>query len=105
VFEREILRKIFGPTKEANYIWRIKINKELIKYQNIINYVKVQLLSWFGHRNRTPETSIVKRIHKWKPFTGRLAGRPKSRWDDDVRNDLKKTKTKKWAEKVQDRLK
>jgi len=23
-----------------------------------------------------PETSIVKRIHKWKPFTGRPAGRP-----------------------------
>jgi len=51
-----------------------------------------------------PETSTVKRIHKWKPFTGRPAGRPKSRWDDDVRNDLKKTKLVKWAE-LQDRLK
>ena len=29
VFEREILRKIFGPTKEANGIWRIETNKEL----------------------------------------------------------------------------
>jgi len=29
VFERKILRKIFGPTKEVNGIWRIKINKEL----------------------------------------------------------------------------
>jgi hypothetical protein len=28
-FERKILRKIFGPTKEANGIWRIKINKEI----------------------------------------------------------------------------
>jgi len=34
----------------------------------------------------------VKRIHKWKPFTGRPAGRPESRWEDDVRNDLKKMK-------------
>ena len=87
VFER----KIFGPTKEANGIWRIKTNKkldELIKHRNIINYVKAQRLSWFGHTNRMPETSIVKRIHKWKPFTGR----PKSRWDDDVRKDLKKMK-------------
>jgi hypothetical protein len=24
VFERKILRKIFGPTKEANSIWRMK---------------------------------------------------------------------------------
>jgi hypothetical protein len=52
-----------------------------------------------------PETSIVKRIHKWKPFTGRPAGRPKSRWEDDVRNDLKKMKLLKWAVQVQNRLK
>jgi hypothetical protein len=29
VFERKILRKISGPTKEGNGIWRIKMNKEL----------------------------------------------------------------------------
>jgi len=52
-----------------------------------------------------PETSIVKKIHKWKPFTGRPAGRPKSRWEDNVRNDLKKMKLIKWIEQVQDRLK
>jgi hypothetical protein len=51
-----------------------------------------------------PETSIVKRIHKWKLFTGRPVGGPKSRWEDDVRNDLKKMKFIKWAEQVQDRL-
>jgi len=52
-----------------------------------------------------PETSIVKKTHKWKPFTGRPVGRPKSRWEDDVRNDLKKMKLIKWTEQVQDRLK
>ena len=107
MFERKILRKIFGPTKEANGIWRIKTNKELeelIKRRNIINYVKAQRLSWFGHTNIIPETSIGKRIHKWKPFTGRPAGRHKSRWEGDVRNDLKKMKRMKWAEQVQDRL-
>ena len=100
--------RIFGPTKEANGIWRIKTNKELaelIKHRNIINYVKAQRLSWFGHTNRMSETGTVKRIHKWKPFTGRPAGRPTSRWEDDVRNDLKKMKIMKWAEQVQDRLK
>jgi len=52
-----------------------------------------------------PEIGIVKRIHKWKPFTGRPAGRPKSRWEDDVGNDLKKMRLMKWAEQVQDRSK
>jgi len=75
VFER----KIFGPTEGSNGIRRIETNKELdelIKQRNITNYVKAQRLSWFGHANRMPETSIVKRIHKRKQFTGRPAGRP-----------------------------
>ena len=95
VFERKIIRRIFGPSEEDNGIWRIKTNNELdelTKQRNIINYVKAERLSWFGHINRMPETSIVKRIYKWKPFTSRAVGRPKSRWEDDVRNDLKKVK-------------
>ena len=47
-----------------------------------------------------PEPSIVKRIQVWNPFTGRPAGRPKSRWDGDVRNDLRDMKLVKWAEHV-----
>jgi hypothetical protein len=78
---------------------------ELIEHRDITNYVKAQRLSWFGYTNRMPETSTVKRIHKWEPFTGRPAARPKSRWEDDVRNDVKKMKLVKWAEQVQDCLK
>ena len=107
MFERKILRKIFGPTKESNGIWRIKTNKELdelIKHRNTTNYVKAQRLSWFEHINRMPETSIVKNtqmetIHRktsWKTHVS--MGRY-------VRNDLKKMKLMKWAEQVQDRLK
>jgi hypothetical protein len=65
---------------------------ELIKHRNIINYVKAKRLSWFGHINRTAETSTVKKIHKWTPFTEIPVGRPKFRWEDDVRNHLKKMK-------------
>ena len=39
IFERKILRKIYGPTKESNGIWRIKTNEELdklIQRQNVI---------------------------------------------------------------------
>jgi hypothetical protein len=95
VFERKILRKIFGPTKEANSIWRIKTNMELdqlIKHLNIINNVKSERLSLFGHTNRMPETSVVKKKYKWKPLTGRPVGRPKCRWEGDVRNDMRRCK-------------
>jgi len=66
VFERKILRRIFGPTKE-NQIWRIKNNEELdklIKHENIVNYIKAQRLSWFGHVQRRPETRADKNIFK-----------------------------------------
>jgi hypothetical protein len=64
VFERKILRRIFGPTKE-NQIWRVKTNEEvdnLIKHKNIINYIKAQRLSWFGHVQRMPNTRTFKKI-------------------------------------------
>ena len=48
---------------------------------------------------------MVKKIYKWNPFTRRPEGRPKSRLEDDVRNDLKKMKLIKWAGQVQVRLK
>jgi hypothetical protein len=52
VFERKVLRRILGPTKEKDGTWRIKTNNELdelIRYKNIINHTKAQRLSWFGH--------------------------------------------------------
>ena len=42
VFERKIVKGIFGPTKE-NQTWRIQNNEELdklIKHENIVNYSK-----------------------------------------------------------------
>jgi hypothetical protein len=49
-----------------------------------------------------PGTSIVKKIYKWKPITRRPVGRPKSRWELKVREDLKKMKLIKWVEQVHD---
>jgi hypothetical protein len=107
LFERKILRKIFEPTKEDNGIWGIKTNEldELIKHRHLINYVKCQKLSWFEHTNRMPETSIVRKIYKREPFTGKPVRRRKSRWEDDIRNDMRKMELIKWTEQVQDRLK
>jgi hypothetical protein len=49
--------------------------------------------------------NTVKKTYEWKPFTRRPVGGPKFRWEDDVRNNLKKMKLIKWTEQVQDRLK
>jgi hypothetical protein len=73
VFERNILRKMFGPTYE-NGFWRIKTNQELgeiIKHKNVINFIKAQRLGWVGHIERMQETRMVKAIHSWKPISKR----------------------------------
>jgi hypothetical protein len=57
VFERKILRRIIGTTKE-NQIWRTKTDEELDKlkkkHKNVVNHIKAQRLSWFGHVQKMP---------------------------------------------------
>jgi hypothetical protein len=35
---------------------------------------------------------MVKKVYKCKPLLTRPLGRPKNRWEDDIRNDMKKLK-------------
>jgi hypothetical protein len=35
--------------------------KGLIRHKNIINYIKTQRLSWFGHLHQMPEERMVKK--------------------------------------------
>ena len=70
VFERKILRKIFGPNN-GNGIWRIKTNQELdeiIKRKNIINFIRAQRLSWLGHIERMQGTRMVKEFTAGNPY-------------------------------------
>jgi hypothetical protein len=97
LFESKVLRKIFGPAKERDGVWRIRTNDELdklIRHNNVINYIKAKRLSWFGHLHRMPEERMVKKVYKWKPKLRRPLGRQKNRWEDDIRNDMKKLKMK-----------
>jgi hypothetical protein len=108
IFERKVLRKIFGPTKKQNDLWRIKTNEELnklIKHMNIIRFVKAQRLNWLGHIERTSEERVVKEINNWKPIASRPIGRRKNRWDDDVRNYLKIMKVDNWKDRAKNRNK
>jgi len=98
---------IFGPTKE-NQTWRIKSNEELgklIKHENIVDYIKAQRLSWFGHIQRMPETGAAKKILKWNPLTTRPRGRSKFRWEDNIIQDLGQMNIKNWIACAQDRAK
>ena len=59
-------------------------------------------MGWLGHIERMQETRMVKAIHSWKPISKRPVGRPKIRWEDDVRKYIQKLKVPNWI-LVQDR--
>ena len=108
VFERKVLRRIYGPTKESDDTWRIKSNDELsrlIGNKNIINYIKAQRLAWFGQVHRMPDNSMVKKVYEWAPALTRSLGRPKNRWGDDVKSDIIKMKITNWKDCIRNRPK
>jgi hypothetical protein len=108
IYERKILKRIFGPSKNMDGSWRIKTNEELnklIKYKNIVNHIKAQRLGWFGHVYRMENDRLVKAIYNWKPISIRMRGRPKNRWEDDVMADLRIQNVKNCRNCIQDRKK
>ena len=105
VFEREILRKIYGPVKE-NDLWRIRRNDELeaiIKGENILRFIKSQRIRWLGHIERMQDTAIPKTMLYGKLYATRRRGRPKMRWLDDVSTDLRKKGINEWRDRARDR--
>jgi hypothetical protein len=96
------------PLKKSDGTCWIKSNEELNKLtgnKNIINYIKSQRLAWFGHIHHMPENSLVKRVYEWSPALTRSLGRPKNRWEDDVKCDITKMKISNWRDCIKNRPK
>jgi hypothetical protein len=103
-WERKILRKIYGPTKE-NGQWRIKSDAELLtkyKSQDIVTVIKIQRLEWLGYVIRMNESRPVKKIFEGK-LEGRSRGQPRLRSINDLEDDLRKLGVKLWRTKALDR--
>jgi hypothetical protein len=104
-WQRKILRKIYGPTKEKGR-WRIRNNAELItkyKSQDIVTVIKIRRSEWLGHVIRMNETRSVKKILEGKLEGRRDRGQPRLRWINDVEDDLRKLGVKRWRTKALNR--
>ena len=49
------------------------------------------------------EYNNVQKIKRWKPMTKRPIGRPKTRWEDDVLEDIKSINISNWKKVPQNR--
>jgi hypothetical protein len=86
--------------------WRILTNKEIcaiLKKPTITETVRLHRLPWFGHVQRMEENSIPKRVLYVNLETTRPRGRPRNRWQDEVREDGRIVVGEKWQEKVYNR--
>ena len=100
-------RRIFGPVfdneKENS---RILTNKEIytsVKKPTIVETIKLNILHWFGHVERMEENRIPKRVLYMNLGKTRLRGRPRNRWQDEVKEDGRIVGGERWQEKVHNR--
>ena len=68
-----------------------------------IKKIRLNRLQWFGHVQRMEETGIPKRVLYTNLETTILRGRPRNRWQDDVREDRRIVGGEGWQEKVYNR--
>ena len=93
VFENKILRKIFGAKKdEITGDWRKLHSAELhalYSSLNIIRSLKSRRLRWAGHVAHMEQSRNAYRVLVGKPEGKRRLGRPRHRWDDNIKMDLR----------------
>jgi len=93
VFENMVLRRIFGPrTDEVTGEWMRLHNEELNDLYcspNIVWVIKWRKMRWAGHVARMGEERGVYRVLVGKPEGRRPQGRPRRRWVDNIRTNLK----------------
>jgi hypothetical protein len=109
VFENRVLRRLFGPRRdEVTGVWR-KIRNEglnnLYCLPNTLRVIKSRRMRWAGHVARMEERRDVYRVLVGKPKGKRPLGRPRHRWEDNIKMDLNEVVCGgvDWMELAQDR--
>jgi hypothetical protein len=93
VFENRVLRRIFGPKRdEVTGGWR-KLHTEelhnLYSSPSIIRMIMSRRMIWAGHVARMGEKRNAYRILVGNLEGNRPLGRPRRRWVDNIKMDLR----------------
>jgi hypothetical protein len=86
-----VYRRILGPVYDSEKEnWRILTNKEIyatVEKPTITETIRLHRLCWFGHVQRMEDNIIPKRVLYMNLETTIPSGRPRNRWQDEVRED------------------
>jgi hypothetical protein len=105
VFERKILRRIYGLICEGA-TWRSRHNEELCRLYDetdLVTTVRITRLKWTGHIVRMQDNLPCKKITLDKPEGRRRVRRPNLRWMDGVMRDADRLGVRNWRSKARDR--
>ena len=93
MFKNKVLRKIFGAKKdEITGEWRKLHNAvlhALYSLPDIITNLKSRRLRWAGHVARMEQSKNAYRVLVGKSEGKRPLKRPRLRWEDNIRIDLR----------------
>jgi hypothetical protein len=93
VFENGVLRRIFGAKRDkVTGEWRKLHNEELrdlYSSPSIIRIIKSRRMRWSRHVARMGEKMNAYRLLVGKPEGKRPLGRPRRRWVDNIRMDIR----------------
>jgi hypothetical protein len=88
-----VLRRIFEPKRdEVTGGWRKLHNEELhglYSLPSIVRVIKARRMRWAGHVARMGEVRGAYNILVGRPERRRPLGRPRRRWEDNIKMDLK----------------
>jgi hypothetical protein len=93
VFENRVLRRIFVPKRdEVTGGWRKLHNEKLhglYSSPSIVRVIKARRVRWVGHVARIGELRGAYNILVGRPEGRRPLGRPRRRWEDNIKIDLR----------------
>jgi hypothetical protein len=109
VFENRVLRRIFGAKRVKDGSWRKLHNDELCSLHSspdIVRVIKSRRMRWAGHVGRMGEGRGVYRVLVGRPEGKRPLGRPRRRWEDNIKMDRREIGIDgaNWIRLAQDRV-
>ena len=106
VFERRVLRTIYGPIRE-NEDFRQRYNQELYNLYmepSIAKIMKINRLRWAGHVVRRQPNDPIFKVWQSTFVDGRRGrGRPKNSWAEAIAADFRAVGISNWKSVAQDR--